>query len=85
MKWQAGISRRKNRRHVGETLEVLVEKEAAPGRFVGRSYRDAPEIDGTVALTGSGIRPGDIIPVRITESDVYDLQGSAECKVQSAE
>jgi ribosomal protein S12 methylthiotransferase len=78
MRWQAGISRRKNQRHVGETLNVLVESEPAPGRYVGRSYRDAPEIDGSVAFTGAGARRGDIIPVRITGSDVYDLSGTAD-------
>jgi ribosomal protein S12 methylthiotransferase len=80
MRWQAGISRRKNQRHVGETLNVLVETEPAPGRYVGRSYRDAPEIDGTVAFTGTGARAGDIIPVRITHADVYDLSGRAESR-----
>src|SRR5205085_1131616 len=75
MKWQAGISRRKNQGHVGETLDVLVEKETTPGRYVGRSYRDAPDIDGTVLFHGEGIRPGDIVPVRITGADVYDLHG----------
>jgi len=77
MKWQAGISRRKNKRRVGETLDVLVEKETAAGHYVGRSYRDAPEIDGTVAFTASAAVPGDIVPVRITDSDVYDLSGCA--------
>lgn len=78
MKLQAGVSRRKNQRHIGATLDVLVEKETAPGHFTGRSYRDAPEIDGLVAFTAAAARPGDIIPVQITGADTYDLSGSSE-------
>ncbi len=75
MKVQAGISRRKNLAHVGETLDVLVERETAPGRYMGRSYRDAPDIDGAVIFTGSGPRLGDIVPVKVTGGDIYDLHG----------
>lgn len=75
MRLQAGISRRKNLSRVGETLDVLVERETAPGQFAGRTYRDAPEIDGAVFFAGGNVRPGDIVPVRITDGDTYDLHG----------
>jgi ribosomal protein S12 methylthiotransferase len=75
MRWQAAISRRRNARLVGRTLEVLVEREAGPGRVEGRSYRDAPEIDGMVRVASGGVRPGDMIPVEITSADAHDLEG----------
>ncbi len=66
---------------VGETLEVLVEgvdPENADG-WVGRSYRDAPEVDGVVHLSGppDAVRVGDFVPVTITAADPYDLAGEA--------
>ena len=46
------------------------------GISIGRSYRDAPEIDGLVLVKGE-IPAGQIIPVRITGATVYDLSGVA--------
>jgi len=45
--------------------------------LIGRSYRDAPEIDGVVVVEGApaGIPIGDIVPVRITGAMAYDLNG----------
>ena len=39
---------------------------------LGRSYRDAPEIDGYVIVEGE-LPPGEIVPVRITGATTYDL------------
>ncbi len=44
------------------------------GLSVGRSYRDAPEIDGLVLIPGS-VPVGEIVPVRITGAMEYDLLG----------
>jgi ribosomal protein S12 methylthiotransferase len=44
------------------------------GIAIGRSYRDAPEIDGMVFLEGEA-RIGEIVPVRITGAMAYDLTG----------
>jgi ribosomal protein S12 methylthiotransferase len=46
------------------------------GVSIGRSYRDAPEIDGLVLVQGE-IPAGQIIPVRIDEAMTYDLKGTA--------
>jgi ribosomal protein S12 methylthiotransferase len=46
------------------------------GVSIGRSYRDAPEIDGLVLVQGE-IPAGQIIPVRIDEAMAYDLKGRA--------
>ncbi len=58
---------------VGKTLEVLIDEADKEGA-TGRSAWDAPEIDGSVFITdAAGVTPGDIVRVRITDSDEYDL------------
>lgn len=58
---------------VGRTLDVLIDETDADGA-VGRSYADAPEIDGAVILEGeTAAKPGDMVRVRIVDSDPYDL------------
>jgi len=47
------------------------------GIAIGRSYRDAPEIDGMVFIEGNA-QIGDIVPVRITGAMAYDLTGIPE-------
>jgi ribosomal protein S12 methylthiotransferase len=70
---QQHISLAKNQALVGRTLDVLVEGQGE-GLSVGRSYRDAPEIDGLV-LVQAELPVGQIIPVRITAALEYDLVG----------
>jgi ribosomal protein S12 methylthiotransferase len=70
---QQHISLAKNQALVGRTLDVLVEGQGE-GLSVGRSYRDAPEIDGLV-LVQAELPVGQIIPVRITAALKYDLVG----------
>ena len=73
---QARVSLRKNQRFVGKTLEVLVDELPEPGLAVGRTYRDAPGIDGVVYVETDGtVRVGERIPVRILRADTYDLHG----------
>ncbi len=77
MSRQREISLARSRRWVGRTLEVLLEGAGSRrGEWVGRSFRDAPEIDGTVMVTTrSELRPGTLTPVRITRAEPYDLVG----------
>ncbi|MGE5249076.1 MAG: 30S ribosomal protein S12 methylthiotransferase RimO [Bacteroidota bacterium] len=73
MELQQPISMQVNQSHVGKTLDVLVEgfdHDIA----IGRSYRDAPEIDGMVLIEGKA-KVGEIVPVRITGAMAYDLAG----------
>ncbi|MGD8403008.1 MAG: 30S ribosomal protein S12 methylthiotransferase RimO [Anaerolineales bacterium] len=73
MELQQGISMQINQSYVGKTLDVLVEG-FDNGISVGRSYRDAPEIDGLVFIEGK-LELGQIVPVRITGAMAYDLTG----------
>jgi ribosomal protein S12 methylthiotransferase len=58
---------------VGQTLDILVEGHG-DGLSVGRSYRDAPEIDGLVIVPGE-LPLGEMVPVRIDGAMTYDLTG----------
>ena len=73
MELQQTISLQVNQSYVGKTLDVLVEGYN-DGVSIGRSYRDAPEIDGMVLVEGRA-NVGDIVPVRITGALAYDLTG----------
>ena len=73
METQQRISLDINKTFIGRNLNVLLEG-VGQGVSIGRSYRDAPEIDGLVLVKGE-IPDGQIIPVRITEAMVYDLGG----------
>ncbi len=73
MEKQQQISLDRNRAFVGRSLEVLLEG-AGQGISIGRSYRDAPEIDGLVLVKGE-FPSGQIISVRISDATVYDLTG----------
>lgn len=76
MTMQQGISLEKNQSFVGQSLQVLVEG-FNNGVTIGRSYRDAPEIDGLVLIDGE-MEPGRIVPVRIHGALTYDLTGTIE-------
>jgi ribosomal protein S12 methylthiotransferase len=76
MALQQGISLESNRAQVGRTLAVLVEGHG-DGLSVGRSYRDAPEIDGLVLLQGQ-VPIGQMVAARITSSMEYDLVGEIQ-------
>jgi len=58
---------------VGEIMDVLIEEELGGHRYVGRGPHQAPEVDGTVEVTATGAAPGDLLRVRITDSDGVDL------------
>ncbi|MGQ9889984.1 MAG: 30S ribosomal protein S12 methylthiotransferase RimO [Aggregatilineales bacterium] len=82
MELQQGISLAKNQAFVGKTLDILVEghgvgedengQPTGETLSLGRSYRDAPEIDGYVIVEGE-LPPGEIVPVRVTGATHYDL------------
>jgi len=73
------VAAKRQARHVGEVLDVLIEKmddEDASIR-VGRTQFDAREIDGLVFVANSDAQVGDMIQVRITHAYDFDLAGEA--------
>ena len=76
MQAQQKISTAKLKKKVGKTIPVIIDDMGNEG-YTGRSQGDAPEIDGLVRITGKGLKQGDIVNVKITKSDEYDLFGKA--------
>lgn len=75
MRLQEEISLARNREQVGRELNVLIEG-AGNGLSIGRSYREAPEIDGLVLLPGE--HPvGEFLRAHITRAEPYDLVARA--------
>ncbi len=70
---QQKVSREIHQNLIGQRVRVLVEQKTPDG-WSGRSHADAPEIDGTVTLTGAG-QIGEFATVRITGASEYDLAG----------
>ena len=88
MTLQQGISLENNQALIGKTLDVLIEGQGevededgvvqiGEVLSLGRTYRDAPEIDGMVIIEGD-IPSGEMVPVRINGAFPYDLSGSIE-------
>ena len=78
---QAQVSERINRRFEGRVLEVLVEGKHSDqeGLWYGRSYREAPDVDGRVFIeTEETLTPGTFVKVKIDQGFAYDLVGSLE-------
>lgn len=75
MALQQPISLKNNQKSVGQIVDVLVEQENSEiGELIGRSLRFSPDVDGLVYVQGQS-RLGSIVPVAITDADVYDLYG----------
>jgi ribosomal protein S12 methylthiotransferase len=77
------VSAAKLQARVGQTLQVLVDAAPALGRKggVGRSYADAPEIDGTVKIlppekASKTMKVGDFVRARVVAADGHDLVAS---------
>ncbi|MBP7031163.1 MAG: 30S ribosomal protein S12 methylthiotransferase RimO [Anaerolineaceae bacterium] len=75
MKLQAGISLRKNQDLKNHVLPMLVEGVDKDNNIlIGRTYRDAPEIDGLMIAEGKG-KIGDMLSVRVKAAMLHDLFG----------
>lgn len=78
MSLQSKISEETNLALEGKVLDVLIEgrDEEQPQIAIGRSYREAPEVDGAVYVEGdTESKPGDIVRVRVLQGFTYDLVG----------
>jgi ribosomal protein S12 methylthiotransferase len=76
MNLQEGISLSRNQAWIGKSLPVLVEGKG-DGISIGRSFRDAPEIDGLVIIEEE-TEPGKIVPVLINSALTHDLTGQIQ-------
>lgn len=77
MKLQQAVCEEKSAQCVGRTLEIIIDgKLPEENVYCGRTYRDAPEIDGMVFVSADeDLLSGDFIKASITSSNEYDLIG----------
>ncbi len=81
MQVQQEVSANRLQAKVGRILEVLVDEVTETGA-TGRSSADAPEIDGLVYIDSartSDLRAGELVKVKVTSADEYDLFASPLC------
>jgi ribosomal protein S12 methylthiotransferase len=79
MEVQQAISYAWNQKQVGRTVDVILDQPVPNEKnvWVGRSWADAPDVDGLVFVTGDQrkLHAGDIVPVEIVAVQEYDLIG----------
>ena len=69
---QQSISTEINKQLIGRDIDVMVEKVVGSDS-IGRSWRDAPEIDGSVTIRNYRAVPGTFVSGRITDVGPYDV------------
>jgi ribosomal protein S12 methylthiotransferase len=62
---------------IGYELDALIDEPLEEGLWLGRTYADAPEIDGNIIINGEGLETGQFVPVEIVARDGYDWIGEA--------
>ena len=77
---QAAVSHDWQKNRVGKTYEVLVEgQDSQTGLYYGRSYAEAPEVDGKIFIKSSTpLVTGNYYPVKVTEAYTYDCVGEVD-------
>jgi ribosomal protein S12 methylthiotransferase len=75
---QSAISADKLQQRVGNNYTVIID-EIEGEQAIGRSYAEAPEIDGVVVIeNGAGLEPGDVVDATIVAADEHDLYARVE-------
>jgi ribosomal protein S12 methylthiotransferase len=72
---QKTISTARNRRYVGQALEILVEEQIETGVYAGRTAFQAPEVDGLTYIHAEALPVGQFATAASTDSFEYDLIG----------
>lgn len=74
---QKEISLKKNRESVGKVMKVLIDRKEND-HFIGRSYKDSPEIDQEIYINGNDLQTGNFYDVKIIDAEEFDLFAEAE-------
>jgi len=77
MSRQKEISLKQNRRHIGRVYKVIPETEIEENLFCGRTFFQAPEVDGLTYVRSRNLDIGRFVSVRIDDALEYDLIGEA--------
>lgn len=77
MELQQKISLEINKSLIGKKIPSIIETITQENQIIGRTYRDAPEIDGQIYINNTDkiLVPGDIVNVEVKKADEYDLWG----------
>ncbi|MHC5067831.1 MAG: 30S ribosomal protein S12 methylthiotransferase RimO [Planctomycetota bacterium] len=75
MRHQGELHQQRLKRWQGRELDVLIDEQLDFGRFAGRHYGQAAEVDNVTLIDGEDLAVGDRIRVRISGTDGYDLIG----------
>jgi ribosomal protein S12 methylthiotransferase len=73
---QQQVAFAKSKKMVGKTIDVLIDRPAgrdAEDGFVARSQSQAPDIDSVVLVHGEDLHPGQLVSVKVTDYQAYDL------------
>ncbi len=76
MMLQQEINLKKNQALIGQTEKVLIDLHSEEGISIGRTYRDAPQVDNSVQINGK-LPIGEFVDVIITHASEYDIKGEA--------
>ena len=79
---QSEIVEEKQKKSLGETVTVLAEGyDRFAERFFGRSYAEAPDIDGKIFFTAKNpVKPGDFVSVRLEDTLDFDFLGTEDAE-----
>jgi ribosomal protein S12 methylthiotransferase len=79
MRAQQEVAFNWSRRQVGRELEVMIDgpDPEVPNHCLARSHADAPDIDAVVRVKGKALHAGDLVRVKVTAADGYDLVARA--------
>ena len=80
---QQEINLKKNQSLIGSTEKVLIDLQSEDGSSIGRSYRDAPQVDNFIRVDEL-LPVGEFVDVKITEAFEYDVKGEAVSNVKEA-
>jgi ribosomal protein S12 methylthiotransferase len=82
MAQQQAIAFAWNDNQVGRRIDVLIDTpvEGQKNAWIGRSYAEAPDVDGVVYVTGKGIKTGQFVPCEVVATKDYDLIAAALAK-----
>ncbi len=77
MTLQQLIIEERNKKLIGKTIDVIIDKVSDKGTAIGRTPYDAYEVDNVTTIEkAKGLKPGDIVKVKITDADAYDFKAT---------
>jgi len=75
MSSQMEISRTNNKKHIDKTFKVLIEEQSDNNTYTGRTYFQAPDVDGITYINSADLQINSFANVKITDAFEYDLKG----------